>query len=241
MAKYEYKGRSKIITEIPKRKPKKAKQTIDNCCFLLLSAYPLAGVKKLGCPLSNDYYEDEVMNLHLDLIYEVCKAPFISVVGGFDIKRILKHPRRNEFQIIENTLFEFTNSSEDLRIGLNGIPRAPTVVVDAAFLPSIETYKSLLIDPNDSKIIYSTRESDCVGCNLTKEGLVNFFGYACPHKTKGAYILSVSDIDRIKKKMLGSTFNKNKFDYEILDELRLIGVEDLSKSLRLDENYDISD
>jgi hypothetical protein len=241
MSKYEYKGRSKIITEIPKRNCKKPKHTVDQCCFLLLSAYPLAGIKKLGCPLSNDYYDDEVLNIHLDVIHEVCKNPFISIVGGFDIKRIFKHHRRNEFQIIENTLFEFTNSCEDLRIGLNGIPQRPTVVVDAAFLPSIETYRLLLAEPNDSKIIYSKRASDCVGCNLTKDGLVNFFGYSYPCKTKGAYILSVTDIDRIKKKMLGSTFNKTKFDYEILDELRLIGIEDTSKSLRLDENYDIGD
>jgi hypothetical protein len=96
--------------------------------------------------------------------------PLLLVVGGFDIKRIFKHPRRNEFQIIENTLFEFTNSSEDLRLGLNGIPRAPTVIVDAAFLPSVETYRLLVTDPNDSKIIYSERESDCKNhvCLTTK-------------------------------------------------------------------------
>jgi hypothetical protein len=39
---------------------------------------------------------------------------------------------------------------------------------------------------------------------------------------------------------MGSTFNKNKFDYEMLEELKMLGVEDNSKSMRLDENYDIN-
>ena len=239
MAKYQYKGRSKIVSEIPKRRNNKNKYLIDKCSFILLSSYPMAGVKKLGCPLSNDHYEDEVMDLHLDLIKSVCKSPNIMVVGGFDIKRIYKHPRRNEFQVIENTLFEFTNSSEDLRMGLNAVERAHTIVIDATFLPSIETYNLLLKDLNCSKVVYSDRQSNCIGVNVTNEGVVNFFGYRCKYKTKGAYYLSLEDFDRLRKKCIGSTFNKTKFDHEILEELKMYGIEDNSKSLRLDENYDI--
>ena len=80
-----------------------------------------------------------------------------------------------------------------------------------------------------------------MGVNLTKDNLVNFFGYRCPLKTKGAYFISLEDFDRLRKKFIGSTFCKNKFDYEMLDEIKLLGVEDNSKSLRLDENYDIDD
>ncbi len=163
------------------------------------------------------------------------------VVGGFDVKKIFKYNRRNEFQIIENTIFEFTNSSEDLRIGLNSIPRNYTVVLDAVYLPSVETYKMLLKDLNVSKIVYSERQSNCIGVNITNENIVNFFGYKCKNKTKGAYFLNLEDFDKIRKRTFGSSFNKNRFDYEILEELKMYAVEDNSKSLRLDENYDISD
>jgi hypothetical protein len=238
MAKYEYKGRSKIVPQIPKRKSGKQKHIIDQCSFLLLSSYPMANIKKLGCPLANDYYGEEVLDLHLDIIQSICKSPNIIIVGGFEIKRILKHSRRNEFQIVENTLHEFTNSSEDLRLGLNAACRLNTVVIDSTFLPSVETYKLLLTDLTTSKIVYSIRKSDCVGINITHEGIINFFGYGCENKIKGGYYLNINDFDRIRKKCTGSSFCKNKFDYEILEELKMHGILDDSKSFRLDENYD---
>lgn len=241
MAKYQYKGRSKIVSEVPKRKTSPNNYLIDKCSFIIMAAYPIAGVRKLGCPLINEHYEDQVLDLHLDLINSVCRSPHIMVVGGFDVKKMFKYKRRNEFQIIENTIFEFTNSSEDLRIGLNAIPRNYTVVLDGAFLPSIETYNLLLKNLNTSKIIYSNRESQCVGVNITTENIVNFFGYKCEHKTKGAYYLNLEDFDKIRKRTIGSSFNKNRFDYEMLEELKMSAVEDKSKSLRLDENYDIND
>lgn len=241
MAKYEYKGRSKIISRVPEQNYTKSKTIIDKCSFLIISSYPMANTKKLGCPLVNDHYGDDIMNLHLDLINLACEDPYIAIVGGYDIKRIFKHPRRNEFQIIENKLHEFTNSSEDLRIGLNAIPRGPVIVIDASFIPSLETFKLLLNDINESKVVYSIRKSNCVGINITGEGLINFFGYSYQNKTKGAYFVSLNDFDRIRKKCIGSTFNKNKFDFEILEELKMRAVEDKSKSLRLDENYDVKD
>lgn len=241
MAKYKYKGRSKIVSEVPKRKVSSPKHIIDKCSFIIMAAYPIAGVRKLGCPLINEHYDDQVFDLHLDLINSVCKNPNIMVVGGFDVKKLFKYKRRNEFQLIENTIFEFTNSSEDLRIGLNAVNRDYTIVIDGAFLPSIETYKMLLKDLNVSKIVYSDRQSNCVGINITNENIVNFFGYKCKSKTKGAYFLSLEDFDKIRKRVFGSSFNKNRFDHEILEELKMSAVEDNSKSLRLDENYDISD
>ena len=241
MAKYQYKGRSKIITQIPAQKTIKPDTIINSCNFVILAAYPMAGVKKLGCPLVNDYYSEEVINLHLDLIRSVCKSPNIIVVGGFDIKKVLKSSRRNEFQVVENTLHEFTNSSEDLRIGLNASPTGGSVVLDGSFLPSIDTYKLLLSDPTESKICFSFRKTEVIGINTSPENIVNYFGYSCDKKIKGAYYLNTLDFNRVRKKCVGSSFNKTQFDFEVLEELRLLAVEDTSKSIRLDENHDIKD
>ena len=241
MAKYQYKGRSKIVSEVPKRKTSSNNPIIDECSFVIIASYPIAGVRKLGCPLINEHYDDQVLDLHLDLINSICGRPNIMVVAGFDVKKLFKYKRRNEFQIIENTIFEFTNSSEDLRIALNALQRNYTIVLDGAFLLIIDTYKLLLKDPNISKIVYSKRESQCVGLNITEENIVNYFGYKCENKTKGAYYLSMEDFDKIRKRTFGSSFNKNRFDYEMLEELKMTAVEDKSKSMRLDENYDISD
>lgn len=241
MAKYQYKGRSKIITQIPSQKTVKLNTIVDTCNFVILAAYPMAGIKKLGCALVNDYYNEEVVNLHLDLIKSVCKSPNIIVVGGFDIKKVLKSSRRNEFQVVENTLHEFTNSSEDLRLGLNAAPTGPSVVLDGSFLPSIETYRLLLEDQSNSKICFSVRKTEVIGINTSAENTVNYFGYSCDKKIKGAYYLNTLDFNRIRKKCVGSSFNKTQFDFEVIEELRLLAIEDNSKSLRLDENHDFKD
>ena len=238
MARYEYKGRSKIIERIPEKKINKQKFIINQCNFILIASSPMANVKSLGCALSNSFYDNEVMDIHLDLIKSICKNPFILVVGGFDSKKVLRHDRKNEFQLIENSIFEFTNSSEDLRIGLNAVPRGYTIVIDSAFIPSVETYKLLTEDINESRIAYSVRKSEYVGINTTSSDIVNYFGYSCEKRLKGAYSLSQLDSDKLRKRFTGSSFNKSKFDYEFLLELKLRGVEDNSKSLRIDENFE---
>lgn len=238
MSKYLYKGRPKIIDRIPYPKLANQKHIIDTANFVIISSYPMSGIKKLGCPLSNEYYEDNVLELHLDIIYSICKNPFILIVGGFDVKRILKHKRRNEFQLIENHLYEFSNTSEDLRIALNVIPKNKTVVVDGSFLPTIESYSLLFNNVGQSKVLYSIRKSECVGVNTGSENIINYFSFLCERKTKGAYFINLIDFDRLRKKCLGVSFNKAKYDYEILEELKMTAIEDPSKSLRLDENYE---
>ena len=81
MAKYEYKGRSKVIAKIPdvSTKTSNKKFIINNCSFLIFSSYPMLNIKKFGCPLSNHYYDNDIMDLQLDLIQSVCKLSLIHI------------------------------------------------------------------------------------------------------------------------------------------------------------------
>lgn len=236
-SKYVYKGRSKVVNQIPKVETGR-KNLIDKCTFIIMASSPMANVKKFGCPLINDNYDDDVLNLYLDGINSICKTPNIIIVGGFQIKKLLKHQRRNEYIVIENVLYEMTNSAEDLRIGMNGSRNSPVAVFDSHFLPSYTSMSLLFEKKAESCVIYSKRKADIVGCDISETGYVNFFGYKCSAKLKGAYYLSHVDADKIRKRVTGSTFNRNKFDFEMITELRIKAKEDNSSSSRLDENYE---
>lgn len=235
--KYVYKGRSKIVTQIPQIETGN-KTLIDKCTFIIIASSPMANTKMLGCPLINDTYDDEVLNLFLDGINNICANPNIIVIGGFQIKKILKHQRRGEYSVIENLLYDMTNSAQDLKIGLNASRSSPILVLDANFLPSYTSMSLLFENQLESSILYSKRKIDRVGCDISSTGYVNYFGFKCENKLKGAYYLSHNDADRMRKKIVGSTFNSNKFDFELLTEIRIKAKEDNSSSSRLDENYE---
>jgi len=232
---YVYKGRSRVINQMPKVETGN-KTLIDSCAFLIMASNPLANLKMLGSPLINDQYNDDVLNLYLDGIHNVCKNPNIIIVGGFQIKKILKHNRRAEFSVIENVLFELTNNAEDLRIGLNATKACPLVVFDAQFIPSFKSMELLFENKKESSMLWSTRNVDKVGCDISNSKIINFYAYKCPNKLLGGYYLSPSDADKMRRRVVGSTFNRNKFDFEMLTELRIRAKEDNSSSYRLDEN-----
>lgn len=237
MSRYIYKGRSKLIKKIPE-KINKENILIDSCAFIIIASSPISNTKKLGCPLINEHFGTEVLDFHLDVIKMVCKHPEIVIVGGFEVKKVLKHSRREEYIVVENLLHEMTNSAEDLKIGLNASRCLNTCVIDGNLVPSLMSYKLLLEEPMKSSILYSNRRALGVGCEIGNENYVSYYSYKSDNKLKGAMYLSQTDSARMRKKILGSTFNKNKFDFELLDETRMLAKNDTSQSVRIDEDFD---
>ena len=232
--KYVYKGRSKVMSQLPKIDDKN-RVLIDSCAFIIFCSSPLSNVKSLGTPLINEHYDDEMLNLYLDSLQTICKNPNIIIVTGYQSKKILKHKRRSEFSVIENLLFEMTNTAEDLRIGLNATKSCPITVFDSHFIPSYKSMQLLFENQKESSMLWSDRKTINVGCDVSETNIINYYGYSCKRKLKGAYYLSLNDADKMRKRIVGSTFNRNKFDFEMLTELRIRAKEDNSNSSRLDE------
>lgn len=236
MSRYIYKGRSKVIKKIPELTIEN-EFLIDSCAFIIIASSPISNTKKLGCPLVNDYFGTDVLDFHLEVIKSVCRNPEITIVGGYDIKKILKHKKREEYIVIENVLHELTNSAEDLRIGLNAIRNNNAVILDGNFIPTTESFSLLFKNKTNSGALFSKRKSLNIGCEINSENNIAYFSYKPLNKMKGIVFLGASDCLRLKKKILGSTFNKNKFDFEMYNEIKMEAIEDTSNSLRIDEDF----
>jgi hypothetical protein len=235
MSRFVYRGRPKVIQQIPKKIANKS-QIVENCGFVILSSRPISNTKSLGCPLVNNYFGTDIIDFHLDIIKMVCKNPEIVVIGGHDIKKILKHSRRDEYTVVENVLHEMTNTAEDLKIGLNATRSTNIVIIDGSFIPSLDSFKLVFENRNSSSILYSKRDTDIIGCELdNSKTKVSYFSFKSKNKIKGMNFLCQLDTLRMRKKVIGSTFNNNKFDFELYDETTMLALEDNSTSVRIDE------
>jgi hypothetical protein len=235
MSRFVYKGRSKVIEKMP------AKQTggsflVENVAFIIIASRPISNTKSLGCPLVNNYFGTDIIDFHLDIINMVCKNPEIVIIGGYDIKKILKHSRRAEYTVIENVLYELTNSATDLKIGLNATRSNKIVVIDSSLIPSFQSFQLLFNNQKISSILHSARPSSYIGCEISKiNNTVSYFSYKSAQKLKGINYLCPSDTLRLRKKIIGATFSNNKFDFELYNETQLLALEDNSTSVRIDE------
>lgn len=233
---FTYKGRSKVIEKI--QKPKKVKPIIDECSFIIISNTHLCGLKTLGSPLLYNYYGETVLSYYIDIIYTICNNPTITVVSSCEPNKIIKEDEITKVQFVENILGNLTNNAEDLKIGLYANKIQNTFILDAHFMPSFSAFQDLMADKTCSTTIYEVNGSTDIGINISDDNMVNFFSYRSDKKLMGAYFFTKSDIELLRKRVYGSSFNKTKFDWEMYSELKIRAIMNNTPSFRIDKFYD---
>lgn len=225
---YIYRGPSKIY-ERPTTKKDKTNCVFDKMCFVIVGSYPVNNTKSKGNRLLQKYKGSEIFEYQLDLAYETCSNPEVILITGLQQKEFLKHPRRNECSIIENPFFEFTNSAEDIRLALMACRSNDVIFLDGAIIPTYEIMKSVLTCKR-SKAFYRKNDGYDQAGLVTSSGIevITSYSYSSNKKLTGMYYLNKGDMDRLRKKTIGCGFSKNKFFYELLNELKILPVEDNS-------------
>jgi len=229
MHSYIYSGKQKTY---PQPKKNKIKPIFKNIGFILVASHPVGGFKVNGSPLLANFNGSQILEYQLDVINSVCENPEILISTGIDHNDFVKHERKEEYSIIENTLYEFSNSSEDLRLCLNALRSPHVVFIDTAFIPTIDTFKYLLSKKNQySKIfIKNNKYKDYVGVTLEK-GLIKDFSFNVENSLTGMYYINTNDIYRIRKRNTTKVFNKNKFTFELFTDIKTKAILDESTSI----------
>lgn len=232
MLSYVYNGKSKFYAK-PAKKQAKKKLLFKNMGFVLCGAHPVGGFKVNGSNLLTEYLGSEIIEYQLDLINSICEDPEIIVVTGIAHNQFVKHSRRSEFSIVENQLYEFSNSAEDLRLSLNALKSPHLIFIDSGFIPTIDTYKYLLghKDRTTKVFIKDVQDPNYVGVNIGSNGYVANFSFLAKNSLTGMYYINTNDIQRIRKKSISKNFSKNKFAFEMLEELKTKAILDESESV----------
>lgn len=232
MTSYIYNGKSKQYASPLRRKNKKA-PLFSNMAFILCGSHPIEGFKVNGSNLLFEYQDSEILEYQLDIIHSVCEDPEIIVISGVSHSDFVKHDRRNEFILIENQLYEFSNSAEDLKIGMHAIRSPHAIFIDNGFIPTLDTFKYLANSKDRVSKVFlkSTPDKNYVGANIGSGGIINNFTFSTNNTITGMFYITTNDIDRLRKKSITKKFLKNKFAFEILSDLKLKAVVDESKSI----------
>jgi len=231
MSSYVYRGKSKLYPRPVEKK--QDKPLFQNIGFILCASYPDKGFKINGSKLLRKYKNSAIIDYQLDLINSVCIKPEIIITTGISVKEFVKHERREEFIIIENQLYEFSNSAEDLRLGLMAMRSPHCIFIDSGFIPTLDTFKYLLghKDRTSKVFIKDGKDEDYVGVTVANSGYINSFSFATNNNVAGMYYINTNDINRIRKKTLHKTYAKNQFAFELIKDIKTKPVLDESESV----------
>lgn len=229
MQSYTYKGSKKFYP-----KPQFIQQNnylFKNMGFIISASQPMLGTKMYGNKVLFKYKDSEILEYNLDLIYSICENPEVILVSGFDNKALLKHNRKSEFNIVENQLYEISNSCEDLRLGLQALKSPHCVFIDSVIIPTVSTMKYLLVGRDMSSKVFTKKIPDDYMGVINGEKYISKFTFSSPDKLLGMYFINTHDIDRLRKRSLGKGFTKNKYAFELFKDLHTIMINDESDSI----------
>lgn len=228
MESYTYKGKSKLY-----RKPVQPTGKtflFKKMGFIIAGSQPIFDTKSYGNKLLYTYKNFQILDYYLDLFNTICEEPEVIITTGVSHKDFVKHQRKDEFSIVENQMHEFSNSSEDLRLGLLALRSPHTIFIDSVFLPTVETMKYLLTGREMSSKIFTKKLNDNYMGVSVGEKYISSFNFDSDLKLTGMYFINTNDIDRIRKKCIGNTFAKNKFAFELLSDAKATIIIDETNS-----------
>lgn len=230
MQSYTYSGKKKLYAK-PTEKGQSNNFIFKNVGFILCGAHPFNNTKSNGSKLLHKYKDSEVFEYQLDLINSICENPEIIVTTGIDHKEFVKHQRKSEFVIVENQMYEFSNSAEDLRLGLLALRSPHVIFIDSVIIPTIETMRYLLTGREMSSKIFTKKVNDNYIGAIKGERYIDSYSFSSPDKLTGMYFINTNDIHRILKKTIGKNFSKNKFAFELLEDSHSTIIYDESNSV----------
>jgi hypothetical protein len=232
MSSYIYTGKK---TTVITPQEQKCEKLIDKASFIINASRPLRKKKSSGSVSFYKYKGSQLMDFQIDCIKRICRNPQIIFVTGADTNKMAKHKRRAEFCIVENKIHELANNAEDLRIGINAAMYDQTFWMDGRFVPTIKTFRSILVNPKSSSCLVYKRDNFDLGVVCNSNNIITSFLYKAPLKVRGLYYLNTVDTNRLKNKV-SISFNHNMFDYDLLKEFGMTIVVDNSSSYFLEES-----
>lgn len=192
--------------------------------IVLLCDSPGYRMKSYGAlPLISINEKYRLIDMQIHAIQQVFKNFEIILCVGFDAEKICRYIRSKynkiNIRVVENQLFESSNSCESTRIALNNTFNHKLLICDGNLLLNKQALS--LVDDKTSCILIENRPSDNleIRVNIDDKNQAQYFSFGA-HKT-WSEIVFLNDQESIEifRKFLSSHDNKTKFIFEALNEL----------------------
>ena len=160
-----------------------------------------------------------ILDNQLEVLSETFEKAEISIVGGYDINRVIKKTGKRA-RIIENQLFNDTNSGESLRLAINNslfdnvLFIHGDLVISREIFANINLNESFLLVDNQNKF-----EDKEVGITVVN-GKATVLSYDLQTKWCQIGFLATEELNILKRLFLKSDFNPDYLlTFEIINKI----------------------
>ena len=212
--------KQKYITSVTK------KETVDKDEFIsivLLCDTPGYRMKSYGAIPLIPLQRHKLIDIQINVIDRIFPQYEIIICVGYDADKVCKYVKnryRNcNIRIVENQIYETSNSCEGVRLCLNNITNDKVLIFDGSLIIHPDTFSE--INTNKSYIV---TESDFfenleIGVNIGENGAIEHFGFGAHNPwSEIIYLNNEGVIDCLRKIISNENF-KQKFLFEGLNEL----------------------
>jgi NDP-sugar pyrophosphorylase family protein len=176
----------------------------------------------------------KLLDVQIQTINSYFSNKEIILCVGFDSSSIIKYVRNSyknlNLRIVENQLYEKTNSCESLRLCLNNTLNNKIFVIDGSILLNYNIFSGISLKEN---ILFTQNKSNNfeIGFNTNERNLIEHISYGAYNIWSEIFYLS-SATDAMRKLLSNEQF-KNKLIFEAINEL----IKNKNNFKSIDQNH----
>ena len=180
-------------------------------------------MKSYGPPSLINIGDKKLIDHQIAAIKKQIKNPEIILCVGFDSEKVGKYVRNNytkmNIRIVENQIFNNSNTCEGMRLALNNTLNDKVIILDGNIMFKPDTLAQ--INLRQSSVLCEREPSDNleVGFNLNEADYIEHFSYGASKLWSEIFFLNNSDIIDSLRKIVSSSDYKTKFMFEALNDL----------------------
>lgn len=214
--------KTKCITS-PRLINKSTSQTSDLVSIVLLCDAPGYRMKSYGPLPLITISNNKLIDLQIKAIQQTFTNFEIIICLGFDSEKTCKYVRSKynklPIRIVENQLFNSSNSCESVRIALNNTLNNKILICSGNLLFNSKTLSAINYNQTCVLIENTPCENLEVGINIDSNNEAQYFSFGAYKIWSEILFLSDENIIEIFRKIVVYPESKNKFIFEALNEV----------------------
>lgn len=214
-------NKSKFITSA---RAKTTKHTKDNhlVTVILLCDNPGYRMKSYGPSSLISIKNKKLIDFQIEAINEAFENAEIIICAGFDSDKVCKYIKQkykySNVRIVENQIFNTSNSCESARLSLNNINNDKVLICDGSLYFTSDILKQINIYQSSVLTEVCKQDNLEVGVNINEAGNVEHFSFGASNTWSEICFLDTHEsIECLRRILTG--LDKAKFVFEGLNEL----------------------
>lgn len=205
--------------------PRSKKTTNDSLITIVfLCDSPGYRMKSYGAIPLIPFKTKRLIDIQINAIKSVFKNFEIVLCVGYDSDRVCKYVKnkyRNiNIRIIENQIFDKSNSCESVRLCLNNINNEKVIICDGSLIIDSKTFKSLSGGQSSYVMTEIDKNDDLeIGVNTGSKNFAEHFGFGAYYTWSEIIFLNSYETIEYLRKIISNDNYKQRFLFEAFNEL----------------------